>query len=189
MTAPRPTSENSRGSIVSTACRSVPVAGDAIAAPAFAASSTRWTIRSTSWEGTAGGKRNDAGTYQMRFEIAVPAGTSIREPMATLQFGQLGFAIQVRAGDGTAGAGWNTSKEDELFDEWGKFVYTRVTPITGPTTVDLAFRLEGMTFPSSGTIGTITFTSTTPEDGPPIAFSVLRSNTAAAPGYITSPAG
>ena len=59
----------------------------------------------------------------------------------------------------------------------------------GPLTVDLAFRLEGLTFPHPGTVGTITFTSATPGEGPPITFSVLRSNTSDAPGYVTSPAG
>lgn len=185
-TTPRPKSDVSRRALVRTAGWSLPVVALAAAAPAYAVSPTAWTITSDSWEGTAGGIRNDDSTLRMRFTIVVPAGTTIQSPTATLQFGTYFGFFQIRAGGGTAANGWTTTKQQPGGGEWARFIYTR-PDITGPATIDLDFDLTAVnTSGSNTTIATMNFTSATPGFGATTTFTVLASNRN---NYVTSPPG
>lgn len=171
--------------MVRAAAWTAPAISLVVAAPAFAASNDPWTVTSASWEGGSGGVRWESTVYRMRFTINVPAGTTITAPTATLQFGTDPTTGQIRGGLDSAPSGWTSTTTDEFLGLYGKMVFTRGT-ITGPASVSLSFDLDWLFFSGSGTIGTITFTTSTAGQPSP-SFSLLKSNAGASPGYITSP--
>jgi hypothetical protein len=81
-----PTTGLSRRAMLGAAAWSVPVITVATAAPAFAGSNDGWSVTSTSYEGTAAGVRNNAGTYQFQFAISVPVGATVKAPRGLLTF-------------------------------------------------------------------------------------------------------
>ena len=178
-----PSRGTTRRTVVRTAAWTAPAVSLVSATPAFAATLAPWTVTSTSWEGTAAGTRNGLGTYQMRFSVNVPAGTTITAPTATLQFGT-GPLGQIRAGLG-APAGWTSTTSDGLLGLFGTIVFTRAA-IAGSASVTLDFSLNTLFFSGAGTVGTITFTTTTPGQPSP-SFALLRQNAGASPGFITTP--
>ena len=195
MTTTPPTSHVSRRTLVRGAAWSVPVVSVAAVAPAFAAS-TSWTITSASYEGTSGGTRNNAATYQFRFTLTVLAGTTVTAPVATFTSADWSFI----AGYGTAIAGvdptgtvdgWAATGSDDFLTSTGAyrtFTFTRGN-IVGPATVTLNFTMSDV---ANGDIGAggrpFTFTSGDALTGPTTQFTVNQvNNNNTSTGYVTTP--
>ena len=134
-----------RRSAIRTLVWTTPVLAVAAHAPAFAASGT-WSIASASFEGTIGGTRNNAATYQFRFTLTIPTGVSVAAPVATFTSAPApagnGTVILFVAPTGTVD-GWaatGTDTTDTSLGAYRTFTFTRAT-LVGPTTVTLNFTM------------------------------------------------
>ena len=163
-----------------------------VAAPAFAVSPGVWRITSASFEGNASGVRNNNATYQFRFSIDVPSGTTVTNPSASFSSTPEGNGTRI-TGVNPAGTvdGWNVTGSDTtgtLAGAYRSFSFTRGASIVGPATVALNFSMDDVANTDIGAAGRpFVFTSSSPATGPNTTFSVLQTNQGADPFFITSP--
>ena len=175
-----------RRAVVAGAAWSVPAITMVTAAPAFAGSTSPWTIASNvggtlSYRGNADGTRTGTGTHFFNFTITVPAGTTITNPQVVLDLVDAGNGANINVDGGTvnpASVGiWAVSYDVTPNPELITF-----------STASLAAGTHTLQFQAPNTIGGsdapnttppqafLTFSSSNAQTGPTTVFGVRAAN-------------